>query len=45
MTDEVSRYLRKAEHALEVAEDLLKDMPRMRPAKSITPCITQHRRY
>lgn len=24
MTDEVSRYLRKAEHALEVAEDLLK---------------------
>jgi predicted nucleotidyltransferase len=25
MTDEVKRYLRKAEHALEVAEDLLKD--------------------
>jgi len=25
MTDEVRRYLRKAEHALEVAEDLLKD--------------------
>ena len=24
MTDEVRRYLRKAEHALEVAEDLLK---------------------
>ena len=25
MTDEVRRYLRKAEHTLEVAEDLLKD--------------------
>jgi hypothetical protein len=25
MTDEVRRYLRKAEHALEVPEDLLKD--------------------
>ena len=25
MTDEVRRYLRKAEHALEVAEDLLKN--------------------
>jgi uncharacterized protein (UPF0332 family) len=25
MTDDVRRYLRKAEHALEVAEDLLKD--------------------
>jgi len=25
MTDEVRRYLRKAEHALKVAEDLLKD--------------------
>jgi len=24
MTDEVTRYLRKAEHALEMAEDLLK---------------------
>lgn len=30
MTDDVKRYLRKADHALEVAEDLLKDghMPR-----------------
>jgi uncharacterized protein (UPF0332 family) len=25
MTDDVRRYLRKAEHALEVAEDLLRD--------------------
>ena len=25
MTEEARRYLRKAEHALEVAEDLLKD--------------------
>jgi len=47
MTDEIRRYLRKAEHALEVAEDLLKDghAPETRPAKFITPCITPLRRY
>jgi HEPN domain-containing protein len=46
MTDEVRRYLRKAEHALEVAEDLLKGGHAPDAAsKIITPRITQHRRY
>ena len=46
MTDEVRRYLRKAEHALEVAEDLLKDGHVPDGASKIYyACITQLRRY
>ena len=47
MTDEVRRYLHKADHALEVAEDLLKSghAPDVQPAKPTTPCITRLRHY
>jgi hypothetical protein len=39
MTDEVNKLIKKAEHALEVAEVLMKsDYPSDVPVKSITPC-------